>query len=194
MLCKEITKEAVDRWWLILIWEPLLLFVCDTVHGSVCTSGSQKRVHAWDTKCLWHLLGVAWTLMTCYLLESLLEGKSCPIFHHHCGDAHFWGQDFASLTEFSKLTLFSWNGLVAAGKIWEDWEDKMSPEACWRNPYRKQVDDRECSLWRLCTCDQHLSGSARGWGIGESAFLKLAFVPQKAIQRWPSTRWTSEWR
>lgn len=42
MLCKEITKEAVERWQLVLLSEPLPFLVFDLVHGSVCTSGLRE--------------------------------------------------------------------------------------------------------------------------------------------------------
>ena len=42
MLCKEITKEAVERWQLALLGEPLSLPVFDPVHGSVCTRGLRE--------------------------------------------------------------------------------------------------------------------------------------------------------
>lgn len=43
MLCKEITKEEVERWQLVLLREPLSLPVFDPVHGSVCTSSGIRE-------------------------------------------------------------------------------------------------------------------------------------------------------
>lgn len=41
MLCKEITKEALEGWRLVL-GEPLPFLLFGTVQGSVCTSGLRE--------------------------------------------------------------------------------------------------------------------------------------------------------